>query len=110
MTDTDGSTAARPGLFSRLKAGLSRTATQLSGGLTDILMKQRLDADTVRTLEDALIRADLGTTLAQEVAADVARGRYDMEISEKELKQVLAQSIAKYLNPVAKPFTVDAPI
>jgi fused signal recognition particle receptor len=97
-------------MFARLKAGLSRTATQLSGGLTDILMKQRLDTDTIRTLEDALIRADLGTALAQEVTADVARGRYDMEISEKELKQVLAESIAKYLIPVAKPFTVDASI
>ena len=97
-------------MFARLKAGLSRSATQLSGGLTDILMKQRLDEYTVRTLEDALIRADLGTALAQEVAADVARGRYDMEISEKELKQVLAESIAKYLTPVAKPFTVDASI
>jgi fused signal recognition particle receptor len=97
-------------MFARLKAGLSRTATQLSGGLTDILMKQRLDDDTIRTLEDALIRADLGTALAKEVTADVANGRYDMEISEKELKQVLAESIAKYLNPVAKAFTLDASI
>ena len=97
-------------MFARLKAGLSRTATQLSGGLTDILMKQRLDADTIRTLEDALIRADLGTALAAEVTADVARGRYDMEVSEKELKQALAESIAKYLIPVAKPFTLDPSI
>jgi len=97
-------------MFARLKAGLSRTATQLSGGLTDILMKQRLDADTIRTLEDALIRADLGTALAAEVTADVAKGRYDMEVSEKELKQALADSIAKYLIPVAKPFVPDPSI
>lgn len=107
MSETDSSTA-RPGMFARLTAGLARTATQLSGGLNDILMKQRLDADTTRTLEDALIRADLGTTLAHEVAADVATGRYDMEISSRELKQVLAQSITKFLQPSVKAFVIDA--
>src|SRR5205807_9625888 len=98
MSEGEGSTD-RLGMFARLKAGLSRTATQLSSGFGDILMKQRLDADTIRMLEEALIRADLGTALAQEVTADVAKGRYGMEISEKELKRALSQSIAKYLVP-----------
>ncbi len=106
MSETQGSTG-RPGMFARLKAGLSRTATQLSGGLADVLMRQRLDADTIRTLEEALIRADLGTTLAHEVTADVAKGRYDLEISERELKKLLAESIAKYLLPVAKPLIIE---
>ena len=64
--------------------------------------------DTIRTLEDALIRADLGTGLAREIAADVGKGRYDMEISERELKRVLAESIAKSLLPSAKPFAIDS--
>ena len=106
MTDSDSSTA-RPGMFARLRAGLSRTATQLSGGLTDVLMKQRLDADAIRSLEDALIRADLGTALAAEVTADVAKGRYDMEISERELKKHLSDSITRYLLPVAEKFVPD---
>jgi fused signal recognition particle receptor len=106
MSEVEGSTG-RPGMFARLKAGLSRTATQLSGGLTDILMKQRLDQDSIRTLEDALIRSDLGTALAREVAADVGKGRYDMEISERELKKILADSIRNFLLPSAKPFTID---
>ena len=106
MTDTDTSTA-RPGMFARLKAGLSRTATQLSGGLTDILLKQRLDADTMRGLEDALIRADLGAALAHEVTDDVGQGRYGMEISESELRRHLASSISKYVLPVAQKFAAD---
>jgi len=109
MSESQGSTR-RPGMFARLKAGLSRTATQLSGGLADVLMRQRLDADTIRTLEEALIRADLGTTLAHEVAGDVAKGRFDVEISERELKKILAESIAKYLIPVAKPLTIEPSI
>jgi fused signal recognition particle receptor len=106
MSEHDGSTA-RPGMFARLKAGLARTATQLSGGLNDVLMKMRLDEDTIRTLEDALIRADLGTALAHEVAADVGAKRYDMEISSGELKKVLAESITKFLQPAEKEFVID---
>jgi len=94
-------------MFARLKAGLSRTAAQLSGGLTGAFTKQRLDADAVRDLEDALIRADVGTDLARELAADVAAGRYDTDISESELRGLLAETIGKVLVPSAKPFAVD---
>lgn len=106
MSDRDSSTP-RQGMFARLKAGLARTATQLTGGLNDVLMKMRLDEDTIRTLEDALIRADLGTALAREVAHDVGAKRYDMEISSHELKEVLAESITKFLQPSMKEFVID---
>jgi fused signal recognition particle receptor len=103
----DESSAAKQGMFARLKAGLSRTAQQLSGGLTGVFTKQRLDADTIRDLEDALIRADIGTNLARELAADVAKDRYDTDISETELRMLLSQAIAKVLASAAKPFSVD---
>lgn len=106
MSDRDSSTPGQ-GMFARLKAGLARTATQLTGGLNDVLMKMRLDEDTLRTLEDALIRADLGTALAHEVAADVGTKRYDMEISAHELKKLLAESITKFLQPSVKEFVID---
>jgi fused signal recognition particle receptor len=99
--------AARPGLFARLKAGLSRTATQLSSGLSGILTRKRLDAETVQAMEDALIRADLGAALAHELASEVAKGRYDKEISESEVRGLLAAAIAKVLAPAAVPFRVD---
>ncbi|HEX5279561.1 MAG TPA: signal recognition particle-docking protein FtsY [Micropepsaceae bacterium] len=106
MNDRDSSTP-RQGMFARLKAGLARTATQLTGGLNDVMMKIRLDEDTIRTLEDALIRADLGTALAREVADDVGAKRYDMEISSHELKKVLAESITKFLQPSMRKFVID---
>jgi fused signal recognition particle receptor len=103
----DESAGARPGMFARLKAGLARTATQLSGGLTDVFTKERLDAETIRRLEDALIRADIGTALAHQLAEEVGQGRYDTEISERELRRILADSIAKVLAPAEKPFRID---
>jgi fused signal recognition particle receptor len=106
MTNDESNSGAL-GMFARLKAGLARTATQLSGGLTGVFTKERLDAETVRTLEDALIRADVGTGLARELAAEVAKDRYDTEITERELRRLLADAIAKVLAPSAKPFSID---
>jgi len=95
------------GMFARLKAGLTRTATVLSSGLTGLLTKQRLDAETIEGLEEALIRADLGANLAHRLAAEIAEGRYDAEISEKEIREYLATAITRVLQPSARPFIVD---
>ena len=103
----DESSGSRLGIFTRLKAGLARTANQLSGGLTDVFTKERLDADTIKDLEEALIKADIGANLAQELAAEVAKDRYDTDITERELRQLLADVIAKVLAPAARPFSVD---
>ena len=105
---SDESSAARPGMFARLKAGLARSAAQLSEELTGVFTKERLDADTIRGLEDALIRADVGTGLAHELAAEVGQGRYDTEISEHELRRVLADAIARVLTPAERPFQIDS--
>jgi len=90
-----------PTFFERLKSGLSKT------GLGEILTKKKLDADTIAELEEALIRADMGTNQAQKLAAAVAKNRYDAEISEVELKSVLASEIALMLAPVQKPLFVE---
>lgn len=99
--------AESQGLFARLKKGLSRSTSTLSGDLTGIFTKRRLDAKTVAALEEALIRADVGASLAHQIAGEVAKGRYDREISETELRALLANAIAEVLAPVAKPFTID---
>ena len=96
-----------PTLFERLKEGLSRSTAGLSDSLGSVFTRRKLDADTVRELEDALIRADLGTALAGRLAGAVAKGRYDKEISESELRSVLAGEIAAVLKPVEKPLVVD---
>jgi fused signal recognition particle receptor len=107
MSNDEGS-AARPGMFARLKAGLARTASALTGSLTALFTKKRLDAETVQALEDALIGADAGSKLAHTLAAEVAKGRYDTEISEAEVRTLLAAAVAKVLKPAVKPFLVEA--
>jgi fused signal recognition particle receptor len=105
MSSDEG--AGLSGMFARLKAGLTRTATTLSTGITDLLTKKRLDAEAVQMLEEALIRADVGTNLARRLAAEVAEGRYDAEISESEVRRHLASAIERVLAPSARPFEID---
>ncbi len=104
---SDAAENAKPGFFARLKAGLSRSTGNLSDNLTALFTKKKLDADTVAALEELLIRADMGAGQAVRLAHAVAQGRYDEEISDSELRAVLAAEIAKSLAPIAGPLDVD---
>ena len=104
---TFGEAPPPPTLFERLKEGLSRSSAGLSDNLIGIFTKKKLDAGTVAELEEALIKADMGTAQAKALSAAVARGRYDAEISESELRAVLGREIALLLAPIQKPLTMD---
>jgi fused signal recognition particle receptor len=99
--------ANKPGFLVRLKSGLSRTANGLSENLTALFIKRRLDAEAVQQLEDALVCADMGAVQAAAIAGAVAKGRYDEEVSDKELRAVLAAEIAKVLKRAEKPLAID---
>ncbi len=101
------SETGKPGFFARLKTGLSRSAGGLSESLTALFTKKKLDAESVRQLEEALIRADMGAAQAATIAASVSKGRYDAEISDAELRRVLADEVARVLRPVSADFRLD---
>jgi fused signal recognition particle receptor len=88
----------------RLKEGLAKSAGTL--GL-DALVKKKLDDASLKELEEALIRADLGAAQAHAIALAVGKDRYDEGVSTFDLRRVLAAEIAKVLAPVAKPLIID---
>ena len=98
---TFGEAPPPPGFLERLKTSLSKT------GLGEILTKKKLDAAAIAELEEALIRADMGTVQAKAITAAVAKNRYDAEISGSELRAVLAREIAAILTPIQKPLVMD---
>ncbi|MCS0504861.1 signal recognition particle-docking protein FtsY [Ancylobacter mangrovi] len=106
MNDTP---SPRPGFWKRLTQGLTRTASNLSTGITDLFTKRKLDAGTLEDLEDVLIRADLGVETAQRIAEAVGRGRYDKTIEPDEVRALVAAEIEEILKPVAHPIMFEAP-
>ncbi|HEX3574878.1 MAG TPA: signal recognition particle-docking protein FtsY [Rhodopila sp.] len=95
------------GFFSRLKEGLSRSTQKLSGGITAVFKKRRLDDEALEELEELLISADLGTGAAGKVIAAFRRSRFGKEVTDGEIKQALAEEVATILAPVARPLELD---
>jgi fused signal recognition particle receptor len=95
---------ARGGWFSRLKEGLSKSSKTITGSITAIFTKRKLDKETLQELEDTLIQADLGLAVSERIIAAVSYGRYDKEIDPEEVKAILASEVAKVLKPVEVPF------
>ncbi|MDH7798228.1 fused signal recognition particle receptor [Beijerinckia sp. GAS462] len=93
--------------WQRLKQGLSRSSSALGQSIGDIFTKRKLGSDTLEELEDALIQADLGVTMAGRIAEAVGKGRYDKEISPEEVRTIMASEIESVLAPVAKPLEID---
>jgi fused signal recognition particle receptor len=95
------------GFFTRLKEGLSRSTQKLSGGITAVFKKRRLDDEALEELEELLISADLGTGAARKVIAAFRRSRFGKEVTDEEIKQALAEEISAILEPVAKPLELN---
>jgi fused signal recognition particle receptor len=94
--------------WSRLKQGLSRSSQSLGSGLADLLTKRKLDAETLDELEDMLIRADLGVTVAARIREQVGKARYEKDIDVDQVRTILATEVQRILEPVAKPLATDA--
>jgi fused signal recognition particle receptor len=101
---TFGEAPPEPTFFERLKAGLSKS----TAGLSDIFTKKKLDAATLAELEEALIRADMGTGQAKAITQAVAKGRYETDIDPYELRRVLAAEIGGILTKIQQPLAIDA--
>ncbi len=95
---------SRGGWFSRLRDGLSKSSQSITGSITSIFTKRKLDRETLQELEDTLIQADLGLAVSERIIAAVSQGRYDKEIDPEEVKSILAAEVTKVLKPVEVPF------
>jgi fused signal recognition particle receptor len=97
----------KSGWLSKLKSGLSKTSDRLTGGITDLLSKRKLEGDTLEELEEILITADLGAKVAAQLTGGLASKRFDKEVDETAVRGALADDIAAILEPVTKPLEID---
>lgn len=104
---TETTTVEKKGWFSRLKDGLSRSTSKITDGITGIFTKRRLDDAALEELEEVLITADLGPSVAARLTAELGRTRFGKEVGEEEIRGVFADQIAEILKPVAKPLEID---
>lgn len=90
-------TEGGPGLISRVLGGSSPGA-----------VKRELDDEMLEQLEELLISADMGVDTALRVTANMAEGRFGKKLSTQEIKDLLAQEVARIMEPVARPMPLYA--
>ncbi|MDX3927456.1 MAG: signal recognition particle-docking protein FtsY [Shinella sp.] len=93
--------------FQRLREGLSRTSSQLTGQIASLFTKRKLDDATLQDLEDLLIQADLGVETALRITDTLASERYGKDVTGSDVSRIMAGEITKVLAPVAKPLELD---
>lgn len=91
----------------RLSGGLSRSSTTLKDNITQVFTDRKLDDDTLQDLEDVLIRADLGVDTAMRITETLAEQKFGKTVSEREVREVMAEAIEEILEPVALDLDLD---
>jgi fused signal recognition particle receptor len=94
---------AKKGWLARLRDGLTKSTSKLTEGISGIFTKRKLDDEALEELEELLITADLGPTMAARVTGDLAKSRFGKDVTPDEVKRFLADRIAATLAPVARP-------
>lgn len=98
------------GFFARIKKGLSRTSTQFSEGLGNLLLgKKAIDDELLEDIETQLLIADVGidatTEIIDHLTAKVAR----KQLSDSgALYEALQEELYCMLQPVERPMEIDS--
>jgi fused signal recognition particle receptor len=97
----------KKGWLSRLREGLSKSTKRVTESITGLFTKKKLDQETLNELEDALIQADLGVSVAARLVEKLGKERFGKEVDNEEVRTAFADDIAEILQPVAIPLTID---
>lgn len=88
-----------PGFFSKLTSGLSKSSSKLGASLTGAFNKRKLDDDALEELEDLLITSDMGARVAAKITSNLAKTRFDKDVTDQEIKEALAEEIEAIMAP-----------
>lgn len=98
----------KPSLFSRLKSSLSRTRTQLSSKLANLVLgKKQIDAELLSQLEKILLEADVGITVTKAVIEKLTQSLNRQQLKNADdLFIQLKSELKQHLLPLERPLQV----
>jgi len=102
--------AKKPGLFSRLKAGLAKTRNGLSSGIASLVAgRAQIDDELLEELETQLLSADVGVEATQSIIQDLTRRVAHKQLGDAEaLMAALRNDMRDMLEPVSVPLSIPA--
>jgi len=98
----------KTGWREKLFGGLKKSSTKLTGNLTGLVSKAKLDDAALNDIEDALIVSDLGPEMAAQIREKLSSERFERGIDEEGVRQILEDEITAVLEPVAQPIEIEA--
>ena len=87
-----------PGFFSKLSSGLAKSSSKFGDSITGLFTKRKLDEDALEDLEDVLLTADMGGKVAARITENLAKTRFEKDITDSEMKQALADEIERIMS------------
>ncbi|MEO0501010.1 MAG: signal recognition particle-docking protein FtsY [Pseudomonadota bacterium] len=108
MTETPSDTPTpKSGFLARLRSGLGLSSGKLSDNLA-ALSRRPLDDELLEEIEDALIASDLGPAMAARITAKLAAEKYDREVTDADVKTLVADEVEAVMTKVARPLDITA--
>jgi fused signal recognition particle receptor len=97
------------GLLASLREKLTKTRSNLSSGLANILLgKKQIDDDLLEQLEDQLLLADIGLPTTQKITSSLTESLNRKQLKDGEtVLSVLKQTMADVLRSSAIPLNID---
>lgn len=91
----------------KLTEGLKKTSSSAKSKLSGIFIGKKIDADTMESLEEALISSDLGVSASQKIVKEFEKNYSGKTSDQEELLEALSKSISYILEPLEKELIVS---
>ena len=98
----------KPGLFGRLKAGLSKTRSGLTEGIASLVLgHKQIDDELLEDLETRLLTADVGVEATRSIIDDLTRRVARKQLADADaLMAALHEDMTSMLTPVEAPLEI----
>jgi len=91
------------GIFEKFKIGLNKSASSFSDGMKNLVVKKKIDEETLNKIEEFLIMSDVGVDVASEIRKIISEKKIlPNQDSIMQVNQILLNYIEKLMNPLEK--------
>ena len=88
------------GIFEKFKSGFKKSASALTLGLREIVVKKEIDDKTLDKIEEYLIKSDVGVTASSEIKDIISNSKID---PKKNITQEINSILVNYIVSIMKP-------
>ena len=88
------------GIFNKFKIGFQKSASALSSGLKEIIIKKEIDDENLNKIEEFLIQSDVGIEASSEIREIISTKKID---PNKDLSTEINLILKEYIIALMKP-------